>query len=362
MEFIYSFRCHHIFYHPIIMHFGNISFTTALVLLISSVVSIQGDILHQITEHQPARDLIAVQTARGPEKLGDHYPIRISSIDDASQIKPEVEGNTRWVYHLCHPGASFINVHFAELGKSCYIVLSAMLVDLDPMVSNELFDSFSLQTLMKVALVSNLFQYKSLAIADRTDTHTTIFDTVVELSDPAEGDRKPYVLRGKGKREMGTFWAHHVNSPCMDITLQCAENKDASMFEIDDYVAGYAENIFSHNTATSESDPTRKLRGGASWSDREKNPFALPNQRDLSVCNADDKKNAVCYNTVEFATEYENARAVARLFINGSGGCTGWVSHIETIPNMKLDCFMQGIASLVLLSTCAHSSWAQTTS
>jgi hypothetical protein len=154
--------------------------------------------------------------------------------------------------------------------------------------------------------------------------HTTIrYYLIVELSDP-EGDQKPFVLRGKGKMKMGTFWAHHVNGPCMDITLHCAENKDASMFEIDDYVAGYAHNIFSHNA---ESDPTRKLRSGA-WSERE-NPFATPRERDLSICNVDDKKNAVCYNTTEFATEYGKARAVARLFINGSGGCTGWVSHIE---------------------------------
>jgi hypothetical protein len=146
------------------------------------------------------------------------------------------------------------------------------------------------------------------------------------LSDP-EGEQKPYVLQGKGKIEMGTFWAHHVSGPCMDIILQCAENKDASLFEIDDYVAGYPENIFSRNAATSESDPSKKLRGGG-WSERE-NPFAPPHERDLTVCGIDDKLNAVCYNTDEFATEYTNARAVARLRINGSKVCTGWVSHIE---------------------------------
>jgi hypothetical protein len=162
--------------------------------------------------------------------------------------------------------------------------------------------------------------------------HTTIrCYVIVELASP-EGDQKPYVLKGKGKMEMGTFWAHHVSGPCMDIVLQCAENKDASMFEIDDYVAGYAENLVSHKEAPSESYPTRKLlRGGGGWTERVKNPFAPPpHQRDLSICNIDDKKNAVCYNTAEFATEYGKARAVARLFINGSGGCTGWVSiHIE---------------------------------
>jgi hypothetical protein len=96
------------------MPFGNRndrSLVTALVLLISSVVSIQGE-----TVHKTSKDILAGQTAGGPAQLGDQYPIRISSIDDDSQIKPEVEG-PRWVYHLCHPGASFINVHFAEFGK-----------------------------------------------------------------------------------------------------------------------------------------------------------------------------------------------------------------------------------------------------
>jgi hypothetical protein len=178
-------------------------------------------------------------------------------------------------------------------------------------------------------VVSNLVLHKSLATDDSAHTaHTTIpCYVIVELAAP-EGDRKPFVLRGKGKMEMGTFWAHHVNGPCMDITMQCAENRDASMFEIDDYVAGYAHNIFSHNVATSESDPTRKLRSGG-WSEREKNPFPPPHERDLSICGDDDKLNAVCYNTDEFATEYSKARSVARLWINGSGGCTGWVSHTK---------------------------------
>jgi hypothetical protein len=87
----------------------------------------------QSTEHQSTRDLVGGQTSEGPITIGDHYPIRISSIDDASQIKPEVERGTRWVYHLCHPGASFINVHFAEFGK---LSLPTMLVDFDSHTSS----------------------------------------------------------------------------------------------------------------------------------------------------------------------------------------------------------------------------------
>jgi hypothetical protein len=153
------------------------------------------------------------------------------------------------------------------------------------------------------------------------------FCTLVVLSDPA-GDQS-VVLRGKGKQEMGSFWAHHVSGSCMNIALQCDKKKDEINFEIDDYVAGYPVNIFTHETATNGSDATRNLRVGveASFSELE-NPFASPsNHRDLSVCGADNKRNAVCYRKEAFKFEYRKARAVARLYINGSGGCTGWVSH-----------------------------------
>jgi hypothetical protein len=131
------------------------------------------------------------------------------------------------------------------------------------------------------------------------------------------------LLSGKGKLEMGKFWAHHLSGSCMDIALQCTTSKDDVTFEIDDYVAGYPDNIFTPKTATDESDATRNLR-----SDLD-NPFAPTHHRDLTICGADNRRNAVCYNTPSFETEYGRARAVARLYINGSGACTGWVGHIE---------------------------------
>jgi hypothetical protein len=150
---------------------------------------------------------------------------------------------------------------------------------------------------------------------DRTSHTRTIaylYTALVELSDP-EGDQS-VVFRGKGKQEMGSFWAHHVSGPCMDIALQCAIEKGEIKFEIDDYVAGYPVNI-----AADDSGERSLLRAEASLSELERH-------RDLSLCGADDKKNAVCYNTVQFSEEYGKARAVARLYINGSGACTGWVS------------------------------------
>jgi hypothetical protein len=75
-----------------------------------------------ISEQEPAEpvETTARATARGPTQIGDHFPIKISSEHGASQIQPDVsisEKDTRWVYHLCHSGASFISVHFADLGK-----------------------------------------------------------------------------------------------------------------------------------------------------------------------------------------------------------------------------------------------------
>jgi hypothetical protein len=72
---------------------------------------------------EPVGTSTGLQTARGPEQIGDHFPIRISSDDDASQIQPIFSraghGSTRAVYQICHPGASFINVHFSDLGALC---------------------------------------------------------------------------------------------------------------------------------------------------------------------------------------------------------------------------------------------------
>ncbi|MEM9290997.1 MAG: PKD domain-containing protein [Acidobacteriota bacterium] len=47
-----------------------------------------------------------------------------------------------------------------------------------------------------------------------------------------------------------------------------------------------------------------------------------------SLCGADDSRNAVCYQSSEPAI-YNKSRAVARLTINGTGRCTGWLVGSE---------------------------------
>ena len=84
----------------------------------------------------------------------------------------------------------------------------------------------------------------------------------------------------------------------MDIDLTCEKNKDQALFRIDEYVAG---NPFDDTPERKNADTNHPR----------------------IICDADDKRNAVCYQDNE--TVYSKARAVARLFINGSGVCTGWL-------------------------------------
>ena len=47
-----------------------------------------------------------------------------------------------------------------------------------------------------------------------------------------------------------------------------------------------------------------------------------------AICGVDDKENAQCYQMTD-SVLYEQSRAVARLLINGSGLCTGWLVGSE---------------------------------
>ena len=123
-------------------------------------------------------------------------------------------------------------------------------------------------------------------------------------------------LRGMGKHNLGSFWARHVDGDTIDLFLHCVEGIEDARFEIDDYVSGYPNGSFGKEN-------NRNLR--YSKRDGDGHPFFRHNnQRDLSICKSDNKRNAVCYKQSD-RTHYQTARAVARLFINGSGGCTGWL-------------------------------------
>ena len=105
----------------------------------------------------------------------------------------------------------------------------------------------------------------------------------------------------------------------MKLSLSCDEDEDkeSALFEIDQFAAGFPVNY------QPEVHPyERHLR-----SRDDSTPSFLKSideQRKLSICGADDKRNAICYKDSEPAI-YNKAKAVARLLINGSGACTGWL-------------------------------------
>mmetsp|Transcript_25965 Transcript_25965/g.33087 ORF Transcript_25965/g.33087 Transcript_25965/m.33087 type:complete len:694 (+) Transcript_25965:46-2127(+) len=124
-----------------------------------------------------------------------------------------------------------------------------------------------------------------------------------------------YTLTGRGLYDLGTFWGHHVNGDTMVLTLHCDSEMASPVFEVDDYVAGYPNNGVGQS---------RHLRSSAASHPPDEDFLQAIGHRDLSICGADDKRNAICYKS-SHPTEYTKAKAVARLYINGSGACTGWL-------------------------------------
>ena len=102
-----------------------------------------------------------------------------------------------------------------------------------------------------------------------------------------------YEMSGLGKMQARTFWAQHVKGDTAVIELVSADPANSTRgFLIDEYVAGFI-------------------------------PLDVPDTE--AICGGDDKRNAVCYQG-SYSTEYDKGRAVARLLIQGSSLCTGWLA------------------------------------
>ncbi|MCP4896580.1 MAG: DUF11 domain-containing protein [bacterium] len=127
----------------------------------------------------------------------------------------------------------------------------------------------------------------------------------------AEGDyvvvRSPdkersWSYEGTGKGDLGLtdgFWAIHIPGESAVIELYSRNVEGAYGFTIDRYAQGF---------------PT------------EESKMQPPNIE--AICGTDDSDWAKCYSSSE-ATIYDNSRAVIRLLINGSSGCTGWLVGSE---------------------------------
>jgi lysyl endopeptidase len=204
------------------------------------------------------------ESQSGPVQIGEHHTDFIISTDPTmSHILPTITGNGHLVWTLEHPSASYIAVHFQSLNLHPTCALSIKHAD------------------------------------------NTAFDE----------------LYGQGRNNRKQFWAHHVLGNLMNVELICSSNHyELNAFTIDDYVSGFHSNIFVH--ADGDQNRQRNLKNyGLIFGAEEKLPSF---DRRLSVCGADERENAVCFKK-SFPAEYDKARAVARLYINGSGACTGWL-------------------------------------
>jgi len=133
--------------------------------------------------------------------------------------------------------------------------------------------------------------------------HFAEFDLVpgdsVTVSDASRG--QAYTLTGGGKMDAGTFWSQHVKGDTAVIELVQRGEKRGKGFVVDSYAGGFVD-------------------------------LGEPESVE-AICGVDNKKNAVCYQS-SHPTEYARSRAVARLLIQGTSLCTGWLasasSHLVT--------------------------------
>ena len=108
-----------------------------------------------------------------------------------------------------------------------------------------------------------------------------------------------YTRFGKTSRRIeGGFWATHVPGSTAIVELYSSVPVAAGAVVVDRFAHGYPR-------------PDIRLL----MADEP-----LPN----AICGADDSEWAKCYQSSD-PVIYDTARAVARLLINGSGACTGWL-------------------------------------
>ena len=119
------------------------------------------------------------------------------------------------------------------------------------------------------------------------------------LSDPT--GEQAVTLRGRGKRDAGTFWARHIKGDSVLVEFFTQRSR-AGGFEIDRYAVGHTD-----------------LDSAAG--------FSAPGPE--AICGADDKDNSVCYED-SHPTEYDRSKAVARLLIQGIRLCSGWLASVDS--------------------------------
>jgi subtilisin-like proprotein convertase family protein len=121
-------------------------------------------------------------------------------------------------------------------------------------------------------------------------------DRVVVRS-PDAAQRSVYT--GRGRAGMGAFWAAHIVGDLAVVELfSGGPGPHEWGVSIDQYAAGFGD-LRTETSASTE-----------------------------SICSGDDRRNAICYATTE-PLAYAKSRAVARLLIEGTYLCTGWLVGSE---------------------------------
>mmetsp|Transcript_11890 Transcript_11890/g.28470 ORF Transcript_11890/g.28470 Transcript_11890/m.28470 type:complete len:558 (-) Transcript_11890:646-2319(-) len=199
-----------------------------------------------------------------PAIVGDSVSVRISNADMTDEGGGSVR--SRFSYKISEPGASFISIHFASF-------------DFNRECTMELTDS------------------NDYLIASYTD---------------------------QGRRNRGTFWAHHAEGDTLNILVYCvrAAGTNKRDFVIDEMVKGFPDSTLGETLTEPDqrANAQRRLRTEA----EELFPFDSDRHRGLALCGPDDGKNAVCFKDSHPA-EYNLGKAVSRLKIAGKGTCTGWL-------------------------------------
>ena len=153
-------------------------------------------------------------------------------------------------------------------------------------------------------------------IFDGKATYIAIHFAEFELPEGAElivrtpdySRRATYALRGKDIIGGNGFWALHMPGERAVIELSSSVSLAAGAVTIDRFARG----LPAYDELGGEI--SENLVGGGV--DTE------------AICGADDSREAKCYQTSE-PNAYGEGRAVARLVMNGTGGCTGWLVGSE---------------------------------
>lgn len=157
-------------------------------------------------------------------------------------------------------------------------------------------------------------------------------ECTMEISDKVGNLVVSYTDRGR--RNRGSFWSRSVEGDSLEVLVYCVLNvgDNKADFRIDEYAVGFSEDVLetldSIENRTSPV-PERRLRA--------EEMFPIHPERDLVACAADDGKNAKCY-LESHPTEYNLARAVARMKIAGKGTCTGWLVGPNNLMLTNMHC------------------------